>query len=155
MATIEVARWTLYRVPEESVLRRPDTLAVRHCHAEDLPAFCSLVLQLAGVVEHDQFPASRHFSDIRGLHCICDRNEGHKSHSFHCGKLLMSDTNASPRNSRTQLQQIAAIFACAVRRHRQDCLNKVDSGEEVPTGVDLSAETRLSVSHGEDDRELS
>jgi hypothetical protein len=97
---------------------------------------------------------SRHFSDIRGLHCICDKNEGHKSHSFRCGKLLMSDTHASPRNSKMQLQEIAAIFACAVRRHRQDRLNKADSGEEGPTGVDLSAETRLSVSHGEDDREL-
>jgi hypothetical protein len=67
----------------------------------------------------------------------------------------MSDTHDSPRNSRKQLQQIAAIFACAVRRRRQDRLNTADSGEEVPTGVDLSAETRLSVSHGEDDRELS
>ena len=66
----------------------------------------------------------------------------------------MAPSRTASRDQRTQLQEIAAILACAVRRHRQDRLNTANPDRQCPAGVDLSDETRLSVSDEEDAPDL-
>ena len=51
---------------------------------------------------------------------------------------------------RQRLQAIASLFACAVRRHRQDRLDAAISAELMANRVDVADEIGLSVSRTED-----
>ena len=64
----------------------------------------------------------------------------------------MTNRALSEMNSRQRFLSVASILARSVRRHRQDRLNAGDSAELAANRVEVSDETRLSVSRAADSR---